>query len=149
MIEESKQKMSVDDFTSISTIGQGSYAKVLLVEKNETKKLFAMKILKKEKVEQRKQEKHVRIERDVLIDVEHPFVIKFYYSFQNDRKLYFILEYCPGILRPSYPTRRRTLQPSFQEETFLRDLDHFLCLLDDSCSRTPSFEEYYLQRSQT
>lgn len=95
-MEQEQRKLTIDDFTMISTIGQGSYAKVFLVEKNDTKELFAMKVLKKEKVEKRKQEKHVRIERDVLINVEHPFVIKFYYSFQNERKLYFILEYCPG-----------------------------------------------------
>ena len=97
-MENENKKMKVDDFTFISTIGQGSYAKVLLVENNENKQLFAMKVLKKEKVERTKQERHVRIERDVLVNVEHPFVIKFFNSFQNERKLYFILEYCPGSL---------------------------------------------------
>jgi len=77
-------------------IGKGSYAKVLLVKKKDNNELYAMKILKKENVEKRKQEKHIRTERDVLINIDHPFVIKFFYSFQNDRKLFFALEYCPG-----------------------------------------------------
>lgn len=98
MIEESNPQnpMSVDDFESISTIGQGSYAKVLLVEKIDNKQLYAMKILKKEKIEKKKQGKFIQRERDVLIKIDHPFLIKFFYSFQNERKLYFILEYCPG-----------------------------------------------------
>ena len=89
-------KISIDDFSSLSVIGKGSYAKVVLVKKKNSGELFAMKILKKENVEKRKQEKHVKTERDVLININHPFVIKFFYSFQNERKLFFALEYCPG-----------------------------------------------------
>ena len=92
----SNSKLSIDDFSSLSVIGKGSYAKVVLVKKKDNGELYAMKILKKENVERRKQEKHVKTERDVLINIEHPFVIKFFYSFQNDRKLYFALEYCAG-----------------------------------------------------
>jgi serum/glucocorticoid-regulated kinase 2 len=93
---QQERKLTIDDFSSLSVIGKGSYAKVLLVKKKDTNELFAMKILKKENVERRKQEKHVRTERDVLINIDHPFVIKFFYSFQNERKLFFALEYCPG-----------------------------------------------------
>lgn len=28
--------------------------------------------------------------------MNHPFIVKLYNSFQNDKKLFFILEYCPG-----------------------------------------------------
>jgi len=28
--------------------------------------------------------------------MDHPFIVKLYYSFQNDKKLFFVLEYCPG-----------------------------------------------------
>lgn len=89
-------KLTIDDFSSLSVIGKGSYAKVILVKKKDNGELYAMKILKKENVERRKQEKHVKTERDVLINIDHPFVIKFFYSFQNERKLFFALEYCAG-----------------------------------------------------
>lgn len=36
------------------------------------------------------------VERNVLVQANHQFIIKLAYSFQNDRKLYFVLEYCPG-----------------------------------------------------
>lgn len=35
-------------------------------------------------------------ERNVLVYADHPFIIKLHYSFQNERKLFFVLEYCPG-----------------------------------------------------
>ncbi len=35
-------------------------------------------------------------ERDVLKEINNPFTAKFYYSFQNDTKLYFVIEYIEG-----------------------------------------------------
>ncbi len=90
------KKLSLDQFCTLSVIGKGSYAKVLLVRKNDSHELFAMKVLKKENVERKNQEKHVKVERQILADIDHPFVIKFKGSFQSDKKLFFILEYCPG-----------------------------------------------------
>lgn len=46
----------------LSVIGKGSYAKVVLVKRKEDdSKVYAMKILKKKYIEQRKQEIHVMI----------------------------------------------------------------------------------------
>jgi serum/glucocorticoid-regulated kinase 2 len=55
-----------------------------------------MKILKKKYIEKKKQEIHIATERNVLVEVDHPFVIKMFYSFQSPEKLFFVLEYCPG-----------------------------------------------------
>lgn len=92
----SSAKLSMDHFCTMSVIGKGSYAKVLLVRKNDTKQLYAMKVLKKENVEKKNQEKHIQVERLILSELDHPFIIKFKGSFQNEKKLFFILEYCPG-----------------------------------------------------
>lgn len=91
-----KQKLSLDKYTTISVIGNGSYAKVLLVKDKETGEFFALKILKKEHVEKRRQEDKVLVERNILVNIDHPFVIHFRGSFQNQKKLYFVLEYCAG-----------------------------------------------------
>lgn len=91
------KKVNLDSFSTVSVIGKGSYAKVLLVRKLSTGDFYAMKILKKASVEQKKQENHVITERQILIEMnECPFMINFYHSFQSDTKLYFVLEYCPG-----------------------------------------------------
>ena len=90
------KKLSLDQFSTLSVIGKGSYAKVLLVRKNDSHELFAMKVLKKENVEKKNQEKHVKVEKQILADIDHPFIIKFKGSFQNEKKLFFVLEYCAG-----------------------------------------------------
>lgn len=51
----------------LSVIGKGSYAKVILVKKKDTGEILAMKVLKKEMIERRKQGEHVKTERDVLV----------------------------------------------------------------------------------
>jgi serine/threonine protein kinase len=36
------------------------------------------------------------VEREVLAEMNSPFVVRLYSSFQDNKKLYFVLEYCPG-----------------------------------------------------
>lgn len=35
-------------------------------------------------------------EKKILADINHPFLVQLYASFSDDKKLYFLLEYCPG-----------------------------------------------------
>ncbi len=38
----------------------------------------------------------MKIERDVLVAAKHPNIIKLNYSFRDEEKLYFVLEYAPN-----------------------------------------------------
>lgn len=62
-------------------LGKGAYAKVILVKKKDSGEIFALKILKKKYIEKRKQEEHVITERNVLVGIKHPFIVKLAYSF--------------------------------------------------------------------
>lgn len=42
------------------------------------------------------QVEHVKAERNVLAEVDSPFIVKLCYSFQDDEHLYLIMEYLPG-----------------------------------------------------
>lgn len=93
----SKDPVNSASFVTVSVIGKGSYAKVILVKKKDTHQHYAMKILKKSMVESKKQESHVRNERDILLEMKgRPFLIDLYYAFQTEKTLCFVLEYCPG-----------------------------------------------------
>ncbi|CEP00756.1 unnamed protein product (mitochondrion) [Plasmodiophora brassicae] len=91
-------KVSVDDFELLSVIGKGSFAKVLQVRKVDTGKIYAMKILNKRQIVQRRQVAHTRTERNVLADVVkgHPFLVTLRYAFQTPAKLYLVLDYVNG-----------------------------------------------------
>lgn len=88
--------VSIEDFTLLTVIGKGTYAKVILVKHKKSEEIYAMKILKKKLIAEKKQEEHIKTERDVLANMDHPFLLKMSYSFQDAKKLYFVLEYCPG-----------------------------------------------------
>lgn len=52
---ESKM-MNISHFQLVRCIGKGSYAKVLLVRKNDNGQLYAIKALKKKYIQQKRQE---------------------------------------------------------------------------------------------
>lgn len=89
-------KLAINDFSIIKVIGKGSYGKVLLVKKNDEDKVYAMKVLKKKAMIKRNQVEHIKAERKIMELVDHPFIVKLKYAFQNPSKLYLVMDYCPG-----------------------------------------------------
>ena len=90
-------KLNINSFSTISVIGKGSYAKVLLVRKTSTNQVFALKVLKKSKIMDKEKENKVFSERQIMIELSNfPFIVKLHNSFQTEQNLYFVLEYCPG-----------------------------------------------------
>eukprot|EP00347_Sterkiella_histriomuscorum_P004331 403360851 len=89
-------KVSKEDYTLIQVIGTGSYGKVLLVKKKTNGNLYAMKILKKKQIRKQKQVKNTWTERKILEKIDHPFIVKMNSAFQTEKKLFFVLDYCPG-----------------------------------------------------
>ncbi|XP_042904461.1 ribosomal protein S6 kinase 2 beta isoform X2 [Parasteatoda tepidariorum] len=82
-------------FHIIKVLGQGSFGKVYLVKKvagPDTNTLYAMKVLKKASLKVRDRVRS-KFERDILVDVHHPFIVKLHYAFQTEGKLYLILDY--------------------------------------------------------
>lgn len=65
--KRSKESININDFLLLCVIGKGSYAKVVLVRKKDTREIFALKVLKKKFIEQRNQKVHVKSERSVLV----------------------------------------------------------------------------------
>lgn len=91
-----KEKLTINNFSLICVIGKGSYAKVVVARKRDTGKIYALKIVKKSRVEQRHNQEYIKTERSILAEIQHPFIIKMSYAFQSENKLYFALEYCAG-----------------------------------------------------
>ena len=63
----SSEKVTINSFSLLSVIGKGSYAEVILARKKDTGKIYALKILKKKKIEQKNQKGHVSTERNILV----------------------------------------------------------------------------------
>lgn len=75
-------RLGVEDFEALKVIGRGAFGEVRLVQKKDTGHVYAMKVLRKADMLEKEQVAHVRAERDVLVEADHQWVVKMYYSFQ-------------------------------------------------------------------
>lgn len=65
----------------LKVLGRGSFAKVTLAQKKNTKELFAIKALRKEELIDKDQIEHTKTEKMVLEHVNHPFLVNLVYAF--------------------------------------------------------------------
>uniref|UniRef100_A0A673I8T6 Serine/threonine-protein kinase Sgk1 n=1 Tax=Sinocyclocheilus rhinocerous TaxID=307959 RepID=A0A673I8T6_9TELE len=85
------------DFDFLKVIGKGSFGKVLLAKRKRDGKCYAIKVLQKKVILNRREQKHIMAERNVLLkNVKHPFLVGLHYSFQTTDKLYFVLDFVNG-----------------------------------------------------
>ncbi len=92
------RKMAAVDFEPLTCLGKGTFGTVLLVKQRATGRLYAQKQFRKASlVVHKKLVEQTKTERAILESVNrHPFVVKLFYAFQDDEKLYLILEYAQG-----------------------------------------------------
>lgn len=67
-----------------------------MVRKTDANQLYAMKTLRKTDILKRNQFAHVKAERDILAEADNEWVVKLYYSFQDEKNLYLVMDYIPG-----------------------------------------------------
>lgn len=97
-VKEGCEKADPSQFQLLKVLGQGSYGKVFLVRKirgADRGQLYAMKVLKKATLKVRDRVRS-KMERDILAEVNHPFIVKLHYAFQTEGKLYLILDFLRG-----------------------------------------------------
>ncbi|XP_038615299.1 ribosomal protein S6 kinase alpha-2 isoform X1 [Tachyglossus aculeatus] len=97
-VKEGFEKADPSQFEFLKVLGQGSYGKVFLVRKikgSDSGQLYAMKVLKKATLKVRDRVRS-KMERDILAEVNHPFIVKLHYAFQTEGKLYLILDFLRG-----------------------------------------------------
>ncbi|KAM3717150.1 Serine/threonine-protein kinase [Dirofilaria immitis] len=91
-----RDKISLEDFEFLKVLGKGTFGKVILCKEQRTKKLYAIKILKKEVIIQKDEVAHTLTENRVLQRCKHPFLTQLKYSFQTPFHLCFVMEFANG-----------------------------------------------------
>lgn len=92
------RKMCADDFEKLRCLGKGAFGTVHLVKQHASGRLYAQKQFKKASLTvHRRLIEQTRTERSILESINrHPFVVKLFYAFQDQERLYLILEYAQG-----------------------------------------------------
>jgi len=98
-----RKRLNVRCFEKLKVIGKGAFGEVHLVRmKGEQEHhVYAMKKLPKARIVEKDQIAHVRAERQALADNEsyyynNQWITRLFYSFQDTKYLYLIMEFCPG-----------------------------------------------------
>jgi serine/threonine protein kinase len=89
-------RLSLDSFKIERVIGRGAFGKVFLVTKKDSGQIFAMKCCKKNELEERDQQHRLKNEREIMADVDHPFLISLRFAFQTDEKLCLVMDFVNG-----------------------------------------------------
>ncbi|KAF3794351.1 Serine/threonine-protein kinase AtPK2/AtPK19 [Nymphaea thermarum] len=90
------QGIGLEDFEIMKVVGQGAFAKVFQVRKKGTSEIYAMKVMRKDKILEKNHADYMKAERDILTKIEHPFVVQLRYSFQTKYRLYLVLDFING-----------------------------------------------------
>lgn len=77
-------------------LGKGAFGEVWKVKHKGTGQTYAMKLLLKRKIQQRRLQRYALSERNILSYASHPYIVSLHYCFQTKSCLVMILQYCPG-----------------------------------------------------
>ena len=87
------QTVGIEDFEVLKVVGRGAFAKVYQVRKKGTSEIYAMKVMRKDKIMEKNHAEYMKAERDILTKIDHPFIVQLRYSFQVISNLLCILNY--------------------------------------------------------
>ncbi|CAD8074409.1 unnamed protein product [Paramecium primaurelia] len=84
-----------DSYLIKEMIGQGGFGKVYKVVHKQTGMIRAVKMILKEKMKQEDEERLLE-ETAILMDIDHPNIVKLYEIFSDKYSYYLVSEYCEG-----------------------------------------------------
>lgn len=94
-----KKHYGPEDFDILKLIGKGTFGQVYQVRKKDTKRIYAMKVLQKKVIVQKKEVAHTVGERNILVRTamaDSPFIVGLKFSFQTPTDLYLVTDYMSG-----------------------------------------------------
>ncbi|XP_042478727.1 3-phosphoinositide-dependent protein kinase 2-like isoform X2 [Macadamia integrifolia] len=91
-----QEHFTIQDFELGKIYGVGSYSKVVRAKKKDTGNVYALKIMDKKFITKENKTSYVKLERIVLDQLDHPGIIRLFFTFQDTFSLYMALESCEG-----------------------------------------------------
>ena len=89
-------QVKLQDFIIMKMVGKGTFGKVYLVQNMHTRNIYAMKCIRKDIVIDNEQYENIKLEKDILYTIEHPFIVSMDYVFQNEFRIYFLMKFIKG-----------------------------------------------------
>jgi X-X-X-Leu-X-X-Gly heptad repeat protein len=94
-----KKHYGPEDFQILKLIGKGTFGQVFQVRKKDSGRIYAMKVLSKKVIVQKKEVAHTVGERNILVRTamtDSAFIVGLKFSFQTPTDLYLVTDYMSG-----------------------------------------------------
>ena len=104
--DDQKHERLLNEIYYIKTLGKAKYGNVYLVHDN--KQQYALKVITRILADKDKRNLNIPYQRRIMLLVNHPFIIKTYTTFRNERFCYFLSEYINGQNLHDYIIQRQT-----------------------------------------
>jgi serine/threonine protein kinase len=86
----------LQDLEILNTLGQGAFSKVKLVKAKDTGVRYALKMLGKESIVEKRRERYLLSEFRLMKELKHPNIVFMHCAMTDDRYIYFLLDLLPG-----------------------------------------------------
>ena len=123
---KSKNEYKKEDFEVFALSGKGAYGTVLQVKlksdieqeninKNKKEKFYAIKVMDIDSMRKVNKLYQVYLENQILNELNSPFIVQIYGTFQTKKKIYIVLDYLSKgdfatFLRMNYPLKEETIR---------------------------------------
>uniref|UniRef100_A0A673KXX6 non-specific serine/threonine protein kinase n=1 Tax=Sinocyclocheilus rhinocerous TaxID=307959 RepID=A0A673KXX6_9TELE len=94
-VKSNTKKFSIKDFDIGRPLGKGKFGNVYLAREQKLKVIVALKVLFKSQMEKESVEHQLRREIEIQSHLRHPNILRFYNYFQDNTRVFLILEYAP------------------------------------------------------
>lgn len=126
------ESILLTDLVRHRMLGMGAFGKVWLVSHRETKAPFALKYISKRKLIEQQQVKSSIREKELLCNLNHPFILHLVASYQDESNLYLLMPIIPGGELYSQVEKRKSKQrglphtdAAFYAACIIEALGHF------------------------
>jgi cGMP-dependent protein kinase len=90
------ETVTLQDLLFIKEIGKGNYGSVSLVMNKKTKFPYAIKAICKNLIIKDDLAENILLEKNIILKIDHPFIVKLVKSLKDENNVYFLLEYVKG-----------------------------------------------------
>jgi cGMP-dependent protein kinase len=77
-------------------LGSGNYGKVSLVKNVKNNFFYAIKSISRKQIDSEQLHTNLELERNILLRIDHPFIVKLVKTLKDKKFIYFLMEYIKG-----------------------------------------------------
>lgn len=96
-IELQDETIKMQDLKIVKLLGKGMTGIVFLAVHKHKKLLYALKTVHRQKIYEYNMYHGIQLERDILLQLDHTFIMKLVKTFKDQKRIYFLTEYVRGM----------------------------------------------------